>query len=60
MCMGVYTHTHAHMHTCTLTRMCTMCVPSTHRGQKRASDPPKVELEMIMVICSHVGSENQN
>lgn len=36
--------------------MCATCMPGAHRGQKKGSDPPKLELQMI--VGHHVGSRN--
>lgn len=37
--------------------LCTMCMPDTHRGQKRVSNP--LELELWMVVNHHVGAGSQ-
>lgn len=36
--------------------MCTMCVPGTCEGQKRALDPPELELRMVMHNHVKVGN----
>lgn len=41
-----------YVHVCT----CTICLIGTHRGQKKQSDPLKLEL----VFNHHVGSGDQN
>lgn len=37
--------------------LCAMCVPGTHGGQKRTSDP--LELELDMVVSCHASTRNQ-
>lgn len=37
--------------------MCTSCVPSTVRGQKKVSDPLKLELQMVVSHYSALGTE---
>lgn len=36
--------------------MCTSCVPSTVRGQKKVSDPLKPELQMVVCHYSELGT----
>lgn len=39
---------------CLYVCMCTMCVPGAHRGQQRTSDPPGLELQIV--VSRHVGA----
>lgn len=37
--------------------LCTMCIPGAHRSQKMESDPPEMELEMV--VSRHVCAVKQ-
>ena len=37
--------------------LCTICIPAAQRGQKRASDSLKLELQMV--VSHHMGAGNQ-
>ena len=37
--------------------MCTMCFPGAHGGQKKASDPLKLDLQMVVSHCVSAGIE---
>ena len=50
MCVNVFC-----LHVC----LCTACMPGIGRGQKRASDPLELELEMVVGLHESAGNRIQ-